>query len=37
MATKAAVHRLTQDYKKLIREPVPYITALPLNSNILEW
>lgn len=29
--------RLKQDYLRLKRDPVPYITAEPLPSNILEW
>ncbi|XP_065559988.1 ubiquitin-conjugating enzyme E2 J2-like [Artemia franciscana] len=32
-----AVSRLKQDYIRLKRDPVPYITAEPLPSNILEW
>lgn len=29
--------RLKQDYIRLKKDPVPYITAEPLPSNILEW
>uniref|UniRef100_A0A1L8DSN7 Ubiquitin-conjugating enzyme E2 J2 n=1 Tax=Nyssomyia neivai TaxID=330878 RepID=A0A1L8DSN7_9DIPT len=29
--------RLKQDYMRLKRDPVPYIAAEPLPSNILEW
>lgn len=29
--------RLKQDYLRLKRDPVPYITAEPLPQNILEW
>ncbi len=37
MATHTAVKRLTQDYRRLKKDPVPYITGCPLESNILEW
>ncbi|XP_030835508.1 ubiquitin-conjugating enzyme E2 J2-like [Strongylocentrotus purpuratus] len=29
--------RLKQDYMRLKKDPVPYVTAEPLPSNILEW
>ena len=32
-----ATQRLRQDYVRLKKDPVPYITAEPLPSNILEW
>lgn len=32
-----ATSRLRNDYKRLIKDPVPYIVAEPLPSNILEW
>jgi len=32
-----ATARLKQDYLRIMRDPVPYITAVPLSSNILEW
>jgi len=32
-----ALNRLRQDYLRLKRDPVPYISAEPLPSNILEW
>ncbi|XP_065842423.1 ubiquitin-conjugating enzyme E2 J2-like [Oscarella lobularis] len=32
-----ATNRLKQDYMRLMKDPVPYITAAPLPSNILEW
>ncbi|KAG0425631.1 hypothetical protein HPB47_027213 [Ixodes persulcatus] len=32
-----AAQRLRQDYLRLARDPVPYIIAHPLPSNILEW
>ena len=37
MATPTAVKRLTQDYRRLMKESVPYVRACPLESNILEW
>ncbi|KAK9869881.1 hypothetical protein WA026_003602 [Henosepilachna vigintioctopunctata] len=33
----ASNSRLKQDYLRLKKDPVPYITAEPLPSNILEW
>jgi len=33
----SAVARLKQDYIRLKKDPVPYIVAEPLPSNILEW
>ncbi|XP_074654174.1 ubiquitin-conjugating enzyme E2 J2-like [Tubulanus polymorphus] len=32
-----ATARLKQDYLRIMKDPVPYITAAPLPSNILEW
>ncbi|CAG2170703.1 unnamed protein product [Oppiella nova] len=32
-----ASKRLKRDYKDLIQEPVPFVSAHPLDSNILEW
>lgn len=32
-----AVSRLRQDFIRLKKDPVPYIVAEPLASNILEW
>ena len=37
MATPTAIKRLTQDFRRLKKDPVPYIEAAPLESNILEW
>ncbi|KAK2717832.1 ubiquitin-conjugating enzyme E2 J2-like [Artemia franciscana] len=34
---ETAIRRLKQDYIHLKKDPVPYITAEPLPSNILEW
>jgi len=33
----SATKRLNQDYLRLKKDPIPYITAEPLPSNILEW
>ncbi len=35
--TNSAVSRLRQDYLRLKKDPVPYIVAEPLPSNLLEW
>ncbi|KER33837.1 hypothetical protein T265_00291 [Opisthorchis viverrini] len=32
-----AIQRLKQDYIRLIKDPVPYVTAEPLPSNMFEW
>ena len=32
-----ALVRLRRDYMRLKTDPVPYISAEPLPSNILEW
>ncbi|XP_033641864.1 ubiquitin-conjugating enzyme E2 J2-like [Asterias rubens] len=32
-----ATARLKQDYMRIKKDPVPYVTASPLSSNILEW
>ena len=32
-----ATQRLKQDYMRLRKDPVPYITAEPSPANILEW
>ncbi|VDN06592.1 unnamed protein product [Thelazia callipaeda] len=32
-----AVSRLKKDYAKLMKDPVPFVIAAPLHSNILEW
>ena len=37
MASRTAVARLKQDFLRLKRDPVPYVTAVPLESNTLEW
>ncbi|KAJ9594876.1 hypothetical protein L9F63_013837, partial [Diploptera punctata] len=35
--TNSATARLKQDYLRLKKDPVPYVVAEPLPSNILEW
>ncbi|KAI8391093.1 ubiquitin-conjugating enzyme/RWD-like protein [Radiomyces spectabilis] len=37
MATKAAYKRLTKEYLEIQKNPPPFITAKPNESNILEW
>ncbi|KAJ3416912.1 Ubiquitin-conjugating enzyme E2 6 [Chytridiales sp. JEL 0842] len=37
MATKQAIKRLTKEYLMIQSNPPPFITAKPLESNILEW
>ncbi|KAL0081603.1 UBC-like protein [Phycomyces blakesleeanus] len=37
MATKAAYKRLSKEYLAIQKNPPPFITAKPLESNILEW
>lgn len=36
-ANHSAISRLKQDYMRLKKDPIPYIDAEPLPSNILEW
>lgn len=36
-ATRGANSRLRQDYLRLKKDPVPYVEAEPVPSNILEW
>ena len=33
----SATSRLKQDYLRLKKDPIPYVVAEPLPSNILEW
>lgn len=33
----SATSRLKQDYMRLKKDPIPYIIAEPVPSNILEW
>lgn len=35
--TNSATSRLRQDYLRLKRDPVPFVSAEPLASNLLEW
>lgn len=35
--TGSATARLKQDYMRLKKDPVPYVQAEPIPSNILEW
>ncbi|KAI7898953.1 ubiquitin-conjugating enzyme/RWD-like protein [Cokeromyces recurvatus] len=37
MATKGAYRRLTKEYLAIQKNPPPFITAKPLESNILDW
>lgn len=34
---KQCINRLQKEYKALLKEPVPHITAHPSPSNLLEW
>lgn len=35
--SSTATARLKQDYMRLMKDPVPYVKAVPLPSNILTW
>ncbi|KAI9292357.1 UBC-like protein [Neoconidiobolus thromboides FSU 785] len=37
MSNKASYKRLTKEYKAIVNNPIPFIIAKPLESNILEW
>jgi len=37
LVNTTATARLKQDFLRLTKDPVPYVTAAPLPSNILEW
>jgi len=37
MASEKAYKRLTREYRKILKNPTPFIIAKPLESNILEW
>ncbi|PSC73263.1 ubiquitin-conjugating enzyme E2 34-like isoform B [Micractinium conductrix] len=37
MGSKACVTRLQKEYRAILKEPVPHITAHPAPSNLLEW
>jgi len=36
-SSHSATSRLKQDYMRLKKDPIPYVVAEPLPSNILEW
>ena len=35
--SRAATSRLLSEYRKLQKDPAEYITAHPLENNVLEW
>jgi len=37
MKSSSAFQRLQAEYRRLSKDPIPYLTAQPLPSNILEW
>lgn len=37
IAPRTATQRLKQDYIRLKKDPIPFVIAEPLSSNILEW
>jgi len=37
LVNTTATARLKQDFLRLTKDPVPYVTAAPMPSNILEW
>ena len=37
MSNTTATARLKQDWMRLMKDPVPYVAAAPLPSNLLEW
>lgn len=37
MKSSSAFQRLQAEYRRLTKDPIPYLTAQPLPSNILEW
>lgn len=37
MGSKACVTRLQKEYRAILKEPVPQITAHPAPNNLLEW
>ncbi|CAF3341602.1 unnamed protein product [Rotaria sp. Silwood1] len=37
MKSNSAFQRLQVEYRRLIKDPIPYLTAQPLSSNLLEW
>ena len=37
MKSNSAYQRLQAEYRRLTKDPIPYLTAQPLSSNLLEW
>lgn len=37
MKSNSAFQRLQVEYRRLAKDPIPYLTAQPLSSNLLEW
>ena len=37
MKSNSAFQRLQAEYRRLSKDPIPYLTAQPLSSNLLEW
>ena len=37
MKSNSAFQRLQAEYRRLARDPIPYLSAQPLSSNLLEW
>ena len=37
MASRTAVERLRKEFQRVSKSPPEFITAMPLESNILEW
>ena len=37
MKSNSAFQRLQAEYRRLTKDPIPYLTARPLSSNLLEW
>jgi ubiquitin-conjugating enzyme E2 J2 len=37
MKSNSAFQRLQAEYRRLAKDPIQYLTAQPLSSNLLEW
>jgi ubiquitin-protein ligase len=37
MKCNSAFKRLQAEYRRLLTDPISYLTAQPLSSNLLEW
>ncbi|EFN57840.1 hypothetical protein CHLNCDRAFT_12197, partial [Chlorella variabilis] len=37
MGTKACINRLQKEYKAILKDPAPQITAHPAPNNLLDW